>query len=140
MRLRLIWPVIVVVCVAGLSLRAIQHRRTPVQPDVEDALLAELEERNQIDLPEGTLYVQGVKGHKLLSPILKRKVDDPDLPVVIMAREGALRWSDDRAILVIALLHGEGRTNEGSTIQFDERFFEFQLPGLQQKLSSICNR
>jgi lipopolysaccharide export system permease protein len=108
------------------------HRllRMMVFNDAEELMYSLLRKHNMIShsqLPYA-MYVQGVKGKKLLWPVVKRKNEKGQIDYVVHAREAELRVSMTKRMLQINMKHGVVAGEDGSRAYFDERVWELELP------------
>ncbi len=99
--------------------------------DVEEVLYAMLRRNNQITFPhvDYSMYVQSVQGRRLLNPRFKRRDTKGDTDVVVVAREAELKVDLRNQLILVHMRFGEVLSKDGSTVQFDDRFFDVPLPG-----------
>ncbi len=82
---------------------------------------------NHASLPY-SMYVQGVRGKKLLDPVVKRKDSQGKIDAVATAQEAELRVDMARKVLLIHMTNGITSTADGSRAYFKERTFDMALP------------
>jgi lipopolysaccharide export system permease protein len=127
----------------GLYYRIIPytHRllREMIFNDAEELLYSLLKKNGMIShsqLPY-SMYVKGVQGKKLLSPVFKRKGPDGQPDVVASAREAELRVNIRKKLVIVKMRFGVASSADGSRAYFEDKDFEVPLP---TKLDKDTNR
>jgi lipopolysaccharide export system permease protein len=82
---------------------------------------------NHASLPY-SMFVQGVRGRKLLDPVVKRKDSQGKIDAVATAQDAELRVDMGRKMLLIHMKNGITSTADGSRAYFQERTFDMALP------------
>jgi lipopolysaccharide export system permease protein len=108
------------------------HRvlRNLVLSDAEELLYSLLRRHGMVNhgqLPYA-MFVKGVEGKKLISPIIKRKKTDGQIDLVARAREAVLRVDAIKNLMLIQMRFGVVTGDDGVNADFQERTFEVQLP------------
>jgi lipopolysaccharide export system permease protein len=118
----------------GLYYRIIPytHRllREMIFNDAEELLYSLLHKHGMIShssLPY-SMYVKGVQGKKLLSPVFKRKGPNGQPDVVANAREAELRVNIRKKLVIVKMRFGVASSADGSRAYFEDRDFEVPLP------------
>src|SRR5262249_29153101 len=108
------------------------HRllREMVFRDAEELLYSLLRKHGMLShssLPY-SMYVKGVQGRKLISPVFKRKGPKGLPDVVAYAREAELRVDLPRNQLLVLMKIGVAWSDDGSRAYFEDRVWEVPLP------------
>jgi lipopolysaccharide export system permease protein len=118
----------------GLYYRIIPYThhllRAMIFNDAEELLYSLLKKHGMIShtqLPYA-MYVKGVQGKKLLSPVLKRKNARGQPDIVAYAREAELRVDPRKQELHVLMRYGVVTSEDGSRGYFDTREWEVPLP------------
>jgi lipopolysaccharide export system permease protein len=120
----------------GLYYRVIPYThmllRTMVFRDAEELLYSLLRKEHTIKhatMPY-SMFVQGVKGKKLLSPVFKRRNAQGQIDVVAQAREAELLVDKTKPeqLLKIHMLNGVALGQDGSRAYFYDRVWDLPLP------------
>lgn len=104
--------------------------RTMVFHDAEELLYSLLRRHGMVthgQLPYA-MFVKGVQGKKLLSPVFKRKNARGQIDMVAHAREADLRVDMVKKQLLIHMRFGVGISEDGSQAYFEDRYFDVALP------------
>jgi lipopolysaccharide export system permease protein len=75
-----------------------------------------------------SMFVKGVQGKKLISPVFKRKGPKGQIDVVAHAREAELRVDTAKKLLMIHMRFGVATHEDGSRAYFEDRYFDVPLP------------
>jgi lipopolysaccharide export system permease protein len=104
--------------------------REMVLRDAEEFMYSLLKRHGVINNPQlpYSMYVQGVRGKKLLDPVIKRKDSQGKIDAVANAQEAELRVDMPRKMLLIRMKNGITSTADGSRAYFQERTFDVPLP------------
>jgi lipopolysaccharide export system permease protein len=108
------------------------HRllRALIFDDAEELIYSVLKKHgviNHSQLPYA-MFVQGVHGKKLISPIFKRKDSQGRIDVVASAQEAEIRVNMARKQILIQMRNGQATHADGSQAYFQERTFDVPLP------------
>lgn len=104
--------------------------RSMVFNDTEELLYSVLRRQNVIghsSLPY-SMWVRGVQGRKLLTPIFKHRTPGGQVDIVSVAREAELRVDKVRKILLVHMHWGVANTPDGVAAYFEDKEFEVPLP------------
>src|SRR5262245_32717950 len=106
-----------------------QPLRTLIFRDAEELLYSLLSRNNALSHPQlrYTMFVKGVRGRKLLDPVVKRKGANGQTDVVAHAREADLRVDTGRMLLIVHMKHGVVTSKDSSTY-FTDQTSEMPLP------------
>jgi lipopolysaccharide export system permease protein len=108
------------------------HRllRAMVFEDAEELIYSLLKRQGVINHPQlaYSMYVQGVRGKKLLSPVIKRKDAQGKIDVVATAQEAEVRVHMQKKLLIVHMKNGVTSAADGSRGYFVERDFDVPLP------------
>jgi lipopolysaccharide export system permease protein len=104
--------------------------REMVLRDAEEFTYSLLKRYGAINDPKlpYSMYVQGVRGRKLLDPVMKRKDSQGKIDAVATAQEAELRVDMPRKVLLIRMKNGITSTADGSRAYFQERTIDVPLP------------
>jgi lipopolysaccharide export system permease protein len=118
----------------GLYYRIIPYThhllRDMVLSDAEELLYSMLRRHgmiNHLSLPYA-MFVKGVEGRKLMSPVFKRKKADGKVDVVARGREAELRVDMKQKLLLVYMRFGVAIGEQGESADFTEKRFDVQLP------------
>ena len=136
--IKVVWPGIVLGLMAsgitlGLYYHAIPYThklmRTMFLNDAEELIYTMLRRQNQFTSPRAdySIYVKGVKGHRLLNPTFKRKGQKKDTDYVAVAREAELRVDTNNKVIVVHMKNGDVWSHDGATVTFDDKYFDVPL-------------
>ena len=100
--------------------------------DAEESLYAVLQRDHSFNQPRVNyaMWVRQVQGKKLLGALFKRRdANDPSrYDVVALAREAELRVDMPRKLILLHMYNGQVIAGTGSSLHFDDRVFEVELP------------
>jgi hypothetical protein len=99
-------------------------------PDTEAYLYRLLNEDGKIELP-GTAYVifvRGLKGRKLLQPVIKHKDGKGEVDLVSRADEAELRVDMPRKMILIHMRNCNSHGTDRSRAYFQEHTWDVPLP------------
>jgi lipopolysaccharide export system permease protein len=104
--------------------------REMVLRDAEEFIYSLLKRHGAINDPKlpYSMFVQGVRGRKLVDPVMKRKDSQGKIDAVATAQEAELRVDMPRKVLLIRMKNGITSTADGSRAYFQERTFDVPLP------------
>ena len=116
--------------------------RAMVFRDSEELLYSMLRKNSQISAPQlpYAMYVKGVQGKKLLSPVFKKRGPDGGIEMVAQAREAELRVDMERLELQVHMRHGVGIDANGGLAYFDDKCFPVALPQDFGKMDRVRER
>jgi lipopolysaccharide export system permease protein len=107
------------------------HRvlRDMVLADAEELIYSVLNRQGMIASPSTpySMFVKGVQGRKLLSPVIKRKNANGQIDLVAHAREATLHVDTERNLLIVKMKYGVVTGDDQAVGDFVERVFEVQL-------------
>jgi lipopolysaccharide export system permease protein len=121
-------------CTMGLYYHIIPYThfllRSMVFSDAEELMYSLLRKQNMINHPNlsYSMFVKGVQGHKLLSPIFKRRNDQNGTDVVAQAREAVLWVNMAKRLVYVHMRYGVASMEDGSRFDFVDRVWEVPLP------------
>jgi lipopolysaccharide export system permease protein len=99
--------------------------------DTEELLYSLLRRQNMIShssLPY-SMWVRGVQGRKLLSPIFKhRNPTTGQVDIVSLSREAELRVNAAKKMLLVHMRWGVANTPDGTSVFFEDKEWEVPLP------------
>jgi lipopolysaccharide export system permease protein len=108
------------------------HRllRALIFSDAEEFVYSILKKQGMINYSQlhYSLFVQGVRGKTLLSPVIKRKDNQGMIEAVAMAQEAELRVDLPHNQLLLRMTNGVTSTADNSQAYFQEHTFEVPLP------------
>jgi lipopolysaccharide export system permease protein len=108
------------------------HRllRALVQDDARELIYALLKKHGSIRPPGQaySIFVQGVLGDRLLTPVIKRKDSQGQFDLVASARDGDLRVERASNTVLLRMRNCTVNFADGSQGSFDERTWEWPLP------------
>jgi lipopolysaccharide export system permease protein len=123
----------------GLYYRIIPYThhllRAMVFNDAEELLYTMLRKHGMINHPQlnYAMFVKGVQGKKLLSPVFKRKNRQGQIDIVANAREAELLvqvGANGKNILFVKMRGGVASSEVQDRAYFEERVFEVELPSM----------
>ena len=79
------------------------------------------------------IAVQGVRGRKLLKPVIVRMDAGGDVEWVMGAREGEVRVDTAKKVLLYRMRKGSALAMDGSRAYFEDRVGELPLPDLRKE-------
>jgi lipopolysaccharide export system permease protein len=109
--------------------------RAMVFQDLEELLYSTLKRSGSLSHPQMqySMYVKGVQGKKLISPVFKRKNARGVVDVVARAREATLEVDIENRQIILHMKFGEATSEDGNHAQFDKKEFAVPLPpGLEK--------
>ncbi len=118
----------------GLYYRIIPYThyllRAMVYDDAEELLYSLLKKHNAISFAQFpySMYVQGVRGKKLLSPVFKRKDANGQIDYVAHAREAELQVLRSKGQVLIRMKKGVVSGEDDSHAYFENKDFIVDLP------------
>jgi lipopolysaccharide export system permease protein len=118
----------------GLYYRIIPYThhllRAMVFNDAEEFLYSMLRKHRELKLSSFPyqMFVQGVKGKKLLSPVIKRKDAHGQIDYVAHAREAELQVLPSKGQVKIKMKHCFASSENESHVYFEEKDFPVDLP------------
>jgi lipopolysaccharide export system permease protein len=136
-----LWPGIVLGLLTSGGTLALYHSIIPYTHhllrsmfinDSEELLYNVLRSQRQINYGQldYAIFVRGVQGRRLLSPIFKRR--DPNrkqiTEAVAAAREAELRVDARNKMILVQMKYGEVWSRNGTTAEFVDRLFDVPLP------------
>lgn len=130
----LVLGLVVSLATVGLYYRIIPYThhllRAMVFHDAEELLYSVLRRHGMISTAQlpYAMFVKGVQGKKLLSPVFKRKNARGQVDIVAHAREADLRVDTTKNQLLIHMRFGVGISEDGSRAYFEDRYFDVALP------------
>jgi lipopolysaccharide export system permease protein len=108
------------------------HRllRALIFHDAEELIYTMLRKQGVINHPQlaYSMYVQGVRGKKLLAPVIKRRDSQGKIDVVATAQEAGLHVDMEQKVLFVHMRNGVTSTADGTRGYFVERTFDVALP------------
>jgi lipopolysaccharide export system permease protein len=122
------------VATMGLYYRVIPYThhllRSLVLSDAEELLYSLLRRHGMIHHPQlsYSMFIKGVEGKKLLSPVFKRKNAEGQIDIVAHAREAELRVDLARGLLLVHMRSGVAIGEKDSRAYFEDRKFDVILP------------
>lgn len=98
--------------------------------DAEGVLYNMLRTNQQINYGrlDYAIFVKGVQGRRLLSPVFKRRDTKLETDVVAVAREAELRVDLNNKVILVQMKFGEVWSRNGTTAEFVDRLFDVPLP------------
>jgi lipopolysaccharide export system permease protein len=105
--------------------------RSMVFDDCEELLYSMLKKNGSMSLPQlkYSMFVKGVQGRKLVSPVFKRRNADGTIGMVVHAREADMHVNMLKKELQIHMRRGVIITSDGSLDgDFDDKWFNIELP------------
>ena len=117
--------------------------RSMVFDDAEELLYSMLKKNGSMSMPQMkyAMFVKGVQGRKLLSPVFKKRNDDGTIGMVVHAREADLHVNMQKLELQIHMRRGVIITSDGSLDgDFDDKFFDLPLPAGFGKMDNVRPR
>lgn len=121
-------------CTMGLYYHIIPYThyllRSMVFSDADELLYSVLRKHNMINYPQMpySMFVKGVQGRKLISPIFKRRSDRSGTDVVAHAREADLRVNMAKRQIFVHMRFGVATMEDGSHLDFVDKVWEVPLP------------
>ena len=124
--------VLVALTILGVYARSDSATRQAVdsEPDPTEVLYSQLKEHKMVRLPNLpiTIYVEKVKGRKLVNLVLKRKNTYGEIDYVVHARSGQMEIISSRNQLYISIEQAMVSEMDGSPSYLGNKCFVFDLP------------
>lgn len=118
----------------GLYYRIIPYThmllRSLIFNDAEELMYSMLKKNNSIShsTMSYSMFVAGVKGKKLISPVFKHRNKAGEIDLVVQAREGDLRVDVAHKLLLVHMKHCTGTMGDGSPFDFEDKVWDVDLP------------
>jgi lipopolysaccharide export system permease protein len=98
--------------------------------DIEELLYGRLRKDGALahQSVQYAMFVKGVQGKKLLSPVWKRRTPKGVVDMVARAREAVLRVDMEKRLILLDMKFGVATSEDGSTGYFDNRTFDMPIP------------
>jgi lipopolysaccharide export system permease protein len=108
------------------------HRllRSLILHDIEELIYTGLKKQGMINHPQTpyAMYVRGVRGRKLLDPIIHHRDGQAKVDMMAWAQEAELRVDMPRKMILVRMRNGIAYGSDGSRGYFQERAWEVPLP------------
>jgi lipopolysaccharide export system permease protein len=103
--------------------------RSMVFADAEELVYSVLRRHGTINYPQmsWSMFVKGVQGRKLISPVVKRRVNG-GTDLVAQAKEADLCVDMSKKLILVHMRYGVATCEDGSRAYFEDRVWEVPLP------------